>query len=402
MLSYKGLLHPGFEFLIVSGDFTWGCGDAGFEAAKVFIDELAPFFGKNGIVVIPGNHDVQLGNPMVIGRLSLPTQKEEAEARFRDFLSSIGTHVATPNKHLSVVKRLQSRGAEKGLIIIGLNSCRVERRDAQGWGYVGIDQIYEVASKLSDPTNPDRARQDDIVLAVLHHNPLPIWDLGLEELVRVPDDRKFSFLMDAGSVLGFLSDLGVGAVLHGHTHTLSEKRVQGYGESEDSVRSTTLVMGAGSFGIDRKYLDGPHHFHVIEVDDSSSFGTLRFEDLTSTSTESHSPRAWTVERGRPQELPRSWNTRSTNRVLANRGPDKHQTAVNYEISQSWALLRTKRTRPAQWPVELAALIEQVQSINPALAAGDIAKAIDDLFDNPPSENDICNWMLAQYLARTLR
>ena len=111
---------------------------------------------------------------MVIGRLSLPTQKEEAEARFRDFLSSIGTHVATPNKHLSVVKRLQSRGAEKGLIIIGLNSCRVERRDAQGWGYVGIDQIYEVASKLSDPTNPDRARQDDIVLAVLPQ-PLPIW-----------------------------------------------------------------------------------------------------------------------------------------------------------------------------------------------------------------------------------
>jgi 3',5'-cyclic AMP phosphodiesterase CpdA len=402
VLKSKGLLRSEFEFLILSGDFTWACGVGGFEAAKVFVDELAPYIRENGIVVIPGNHDIQLGNPLVIGKLSLPTPKEEAEEHFRNFLASIGAHVIAPNFHLSVVKRVQLPGAKKGLVIIGLNSCRVERRDAQGWGYVGIDQIYEVTSRLNDPTDPNCARQDDIVLAVMHHNPLPVWDLGLDDLVRLPEDRKFSFLMDAGSVLGFLSDIGVGAVLHGHTHIRSEKRVEGYGEDKTMSSSTTLVMGAGSIGINPAHLDYPHHFQVIEVEENILFGTLHCEEIISISVDPNFPRTWAGGGSHPKNLFRSWDIGAAERALERHTRASYKTAVNYGISQSWAMLRNKRTRPAQWPVDIAALVERLKSFRPDLESEVIISAVDQLFDNPPSENDICNWKLEQYLARVLR
>jgi hypothetical protein len=69
-----------------SGDFTFGCDPGGFEIARHFVTEIKEL-GDSGIVLlIPGNHDINIGKDAArFGKLSLPTRKEQAEELYRSF-----------------------------------------------------------------------------------------------------------------------------------------------------------------------------------------------------------------------------------------------------------------------------------------------------------------------------
>jgi hypothetical protein len=396
LLKRHKLLSPKFDAMVLSGDFTFACEPGGFESAERFIDLLAPHIERGGIVVIPGNHDIDLSTPVVVGQLSLPTPKWEAERQFRQFLSRIAKHVGTPNHSLSMITRIPCANGP-ALVIVGLNSCRVERRDAQGWGYVGTDQIYEVGHKL---LGPGGARDGDLIVAVTHHNLLPIWDLGVQTLGNVPERRKFSFTMDAGGTLGFLADLGVSVLLHGHTHVQSVKRVDGYGFGADRQATLTLILGSGSLGITAGRNDEPHHFQVIELEDSELF----YWDLSCSVHQRNEPRNWVVSpKPHRASLFAYWDSSRAESVLERKRRESHTCQYDFDVMQSWSVLGPWKSAPATRHEAASRLLPVVQAGGAPWATTEcLERVMDEITSNPPSEFELCNWTLAQYLADRIK
>jgi predicted phosphodiesterase len=391
-LEKHELLSTSFDAMVLSGDFTFRFAAEGFVAAEEFIQQLSYLVRPKGIVVIPGNHDIDLKQPIPIKELRLPTPKPEAEEKFRAFLARIEPHIGTPNQHLSMVTRIDGK---PGLVIVGLNSCRVERMDAQGWGYVGMDQIDNIGRKL---LSADGAKDGDIVLAVTHHNLLPIWDLGLQVLGYAPDKRKFSFTMDAGSVLSFLADLGIGALLHGHTHVQSVKRVEGYG-SNDGKNGPMLVLGAGSLGIAGLRDDPPHHCQIIEIED----GLVKFLDLSCLVYPRNTPRIWDAT---PPVLGGSifafWEGKKAKSALTAHLAKSKTASFDYQNMQSWSELRARELGPHAWNEVIDRLYEMVHKMEPAATRDKVLQTVEDLLSNPPPEHEICNWAVESYIARKLK
>jgi hypothetical protein len=397
---YSGL----FDALVLSGDFTFACQPDGFEAAVVFIEHISRLVRPRGILVVPGNHDMDLSQPVTFkdlgapgpGDLSLPTPKEEAEKPFRDFLKRIEAYVGPPNEQLSMVVRAKHRGL-RGLTIVGLNSSRVERRDAQGWGYVGIDQVYEIGGQLNGPVSAGGAEEGDLIMAVAHHNLLPIWDLGLQVLFSVPNRRKFSFVMDAASTLNFLADLGASVILHGHTHVQSYKMVEGYGSNVERQGFPTLVLGTGSLGLAQERTDPPHHFQILEIDDR----TLLYQDLSCIYHQRDASRTWQATRMRPAGRFFSlWSSLRAANTLKLHQAASFTAAYDSETMSSWSLLRDKRVA-AKWLATLGKIGEMVRTIRPAATDKDVEMALDDVLKNPPSEYDLSNFNLPQMLVRRM-
>ena len=258
---------PPFDAVILGGDFTHIHRPQGFAIAKRWIRLLIErgFAPRNGILPLPGNHDVNIGaaasyeTPGAI----LPLPRSVAEREYREFLDDLGPGILTSNDHLSLVRRVFRKEEGRGLILVGLNSCRIERVDAQGWGYVGLDQLDDVLEGLIDINSKVRAEEGDILVAFTHHNPLPIWDLGLPEVSKRLDERKLSFLADAPSVLEALTTLGFALLLHGHSHR--EKLVSLTGYDAKYPRNPLVVSGQGSFCANLPDCNA-HHFAVLEIE----------------------------------------------------------------------------------------------------------------------------------------
>lgn len=377
----------------------------GFDAAVEFIEQLSRQLTYRTILVVPGNHDIDRSTPVAIKELSLPTPQEEAEERFRAFLGRLKRFDGQINEHLSMVTRVERRG-RNGLVLVGLNSSRVERSDTRGWGYVGADQTGAVGRALLDAKRGDRAKEGDWVVAIMHHNPLPVVDVGLQVLSGTPDRRKFSFVMDAGRTLSFLADLGIGLLLHGHTHVRSNKRVEGYGtvdlwDTKNSYLDSTFILGAGSLGDVTKLHavranDPLHHFQVIELDSDQQL--LSCLDLTCPSYDRGKPRKWNLKKTGGRVYGNFWNPERAEKALALREVQSLEAARHYEIMQSWSVLRAKKLQQDTWPSVLAALHDRVCTTAAPLQVRPpeldrVTEVVEDIFEHPPTEYDMSEWTL---------
>jgi Calcineurin-like phosphoesterase len=384
-------LRTAFDAIILSGDFSFVCRKSGFEAAAIFVERISRFVRPGGLLVLPGNHDIDLSKQVALGGLSLPTSKAEAEGPFREFLAAIAKYVGAPNHYLSRIIRIQGHG-KPGLVLAGLNSCRVERYDARGWGYIGADQIYDLYSRLYNGSHETQTQKGDLVLAVTHHNLLPIWDVDLRVLFRPPEKRKFSFVMDAGGTLNFLSDLGISALLHGHTHVPSEKRVYGYG-SGDRTEYRNLILGTGSLGIAKQRIALPHHFRIIEIDDGS---LLQYEDFTADLCPPNTLRTWRKSKmTRPLPLMAWWEADRVRKELEMHNAAAHTARFDSENLESWSLLRVKALQPNLWPGVFSGLCQRVRKIRPRATDEAISLAVESILERSPSDDQLRNFTLEQ-------
>lgn len=382
-------LNSHFDAIILSGDFSFCCRPEGFRAAVAFVDSIAKLTSRGGLVVIPGNHDIDLGEAALVGKLRVPAPKDVSERCYRDFLGEIGSrdfglHLCPPNRWLMSSTRVQHKG-DPGLVIAGLNSCRVERRDAQGWGYIGLDQIHHLASRLLD-----KAEEGDFILAVMHHNPLPIWDIGLEVLVHPPERRKFSFVMDAGGVLKYLSDLGIGVLLHGHTHDQSIKQVDGYGTSDRTRAGSIRILGAGSLGVHRGREDPPHHFQIIELDLPE--WRMYVQDLTALDQQKGVSREWDLYKPRTLALTSFWKTEQAQEAMKAHRTRSGLASRDSQITESWSRLWIKEKRTDDWPRELRELSRRV-----GLPEARVAAIVEGICQDPPNEYQLCSYSLEEWI-----
>lgn len=392
-LQKHNLAREMWHALVLSGDFTFAQSAKGFTAATQFVSDLADLVKPRAIILIPGNHDVDLGDALPVGNASIPVEKAIAEAGFRAFLNSVREHINGSDVYLSMSLRLENPG-EPGLVLMGLNSCRVERWDAPGWGYVGLDQVRAIVQELL--SGGAAAKEGDAVIAVLHHNPLPVWDLPMGEMLVLPGQRKLSFMLDSPSILAALNDLGVAALLHGHTHVVSPKHVVGYGDEDDQP---TMVFGSGSLGL--FHLDrNRHHIQALEIDSE----TIRTYDLTCEAQERNlEARPWERTRDREVKIRRWWDRRRVQRALdaMRHGVDLAQ--ADWEIMHSWSRLRAYPD-PMRWPSVLDEIHQEVRDFPEGSSATreQVLRQIQALlFDEPPDKESITGLTLQEYVVQHL-
>jgi hypothetical protein len=281
----------------------------------------------------------------------------------------------------------------------------MERRDAQGWGFIGVDQLYQLGEKLVNDTE-QRPQPGDIVIAVTHHNPLPIWDLGLEVIKGPPERRKFSFVMDAAGLLGFLSDIGVMVVLHGHTHISSIKVVDGYSGTGAPRFSPMWVLGAGSFAIQRRRTDPAHHFQILEID-KAFYGDpeLRYLDVESDRVKPDGEREWAVlKRVGTLPLTSTWDPDLARKALKLRLYDKYRLGLHMDVADSWSVLCAKRLDAGAWKNAFSGICERTTEAAVELGIRDLTTSgirniLESIFDDPPPEFEICNFRLEQIILK---
>jgi 3',5'-cyclic AMP phosphodiesterase CpdA len=391
-LQLQNLARERWHALVLSGDFTFANNPLGLTAATRFVADLADLVEPRAIVLLPGNHDVDLGYPLPLGNASLPTEKDAAEAKFRAFVKSVRQYVKAADIYLSMSLRLQNPG-EDGLVLMGLNSCRVERWDAPGWGYVGLDQVRAVGTQLLEGSAP--AKDGDVVLGILHHNLLPVWDLPLGEMLAVPGKRKLSFTLDAPSVLGAINDLGVCALLHGHTHVISPKHARGYGDEDDQ---STMVLGSGSLGL--FHVGCPsYHIQALEIDGQ----TIRMHDVTCERQARNRARGPWRHAEKRVDIHRWWDRQRAQRALHAMKHGADLARADWEVMDSWSRLRAHQD-PARWRNVLKQILQDVRELQEgAPATGEqVLKVIQTLlFDAPPNQETVSGLTLQEYVVQHL-
>lgn len=387
-------LPPHYDAIVFSGDFTVAYAQAGFEAAAAFIEKLAECTNRHAIVVVPGNHDVVIGaEPVLFGGFSIPISRIRAEQSFREFLRAIEPFVDSHGNAPCAVRRIQT-GEAFGLVLLGLNSCRVERHDARGWGYVGLDQIAEAVQEAMVI-----AHEGDVVLAVMHHNLLPVLDLRWRDLLLPIAQRTFSFNIDAASSLAALTDLGIAAVLHGHTHIPSHKGASGYGEPGVNWSKAVLpVVGAGGL----KYNDerGGHYIQVVEVFSTS----IRITDFEYSYPLSAAKADAAVRLAGHRDVSVSWvwNSERVRRQLVKKAEDIEAARVDWEWIESWARLRNKGSD--DWPITLGEIRRQTEELlgRPIVPENRLGELIDEVCKDQARRKENQQLMLQEVLCRRLR
>jgi len=158
------------DVVVLSGDITQRARRAQFDAARRFVDRLAP----RALLAIPGNHDIPLVN--IAARLAAPY------GRYRQaFGTSLGGEHETAE-----------------LLVLALNTTRPWRHKH---GELSRAQIEQVSARLRG------AAPAQLRVVVLHH---PIWAL------RTSDERNL--VRGHRQATAAWTAAGVDLVLGGHIH----------------------------------------------------------------------------------------------------------------------------------------------------------------------------------------
>ncbi len=232
------------------------------------------------------------------------------------------------------------------------------------------------------------------MIAITHHNLLPVLDLPLSDMMYVPGQRKLNVTVDSASVLHALNDLGVAALLHGHTHVVSSKHVVGYGSEDDQ---STMLLGAGSLGLVHPSCGG-HHIQVLEIDSKA----IRINDLTCQAHQRNQSRSW--ERGGQREvkISRWWNRSRAERAVKAMASGAGTALLDWEAMHSWSRLPACSDQ-ARWPRVLSQIFRDVHELPGGGRATPerIDELIRNLFIAPPGEVYLAGLTLQEYLLQRL-
>lgn len=262
-LSRLGLLPV--DAVVASGDFTQRAEREEFVATEQFLRSLSGAIETpiGSFVIVPGNHDIAWYAPGSCLPSPAPNLRSEAKAGYEEFcrrLRGDGTTKVVPVCNADVAL---FRGQNPPVAIVGFNSARFEDPRTAGLGYVGEGQILELLLAIRE----QGVDENWIKIAVLHHHLVPVLDINLKELLKPKEERKFTMMSDAPTVLNFLLADGFGLILHGHMHTAfcAIERRAALSHFPRVPAGEILVHGAGTLGMDESEGDRENHFSVVSV-----------------------------------------------------------------------------------------------------------------------------------------
>jgi hypothetical protein len=211
--------------------------------------------------IVPGNHDRYdfLGN-----RLKLPFTKPRARYKALLFENAF-PGALYPTAEAAVDLQLGSAQDGWKVRVIGMDSNHPASWFAQG--AVEETAAARVARSALDAT------QSDLVIALVHHHVLPIPAVE-RRAGGLTATANTTGMLNAGVLMGYLSEAQVNLVLHGHEHSPHQASFSGAGPFAGS----TVVLAAGSatgeetlqhWALDRV------HFNVLELEADRSVYLLQ-------------------------------------------------------------------------------------------------------------------------------
>lgn len=198
------------DMVLVTGDLTeQGNSDEykWFEEEFEKMLELSPFKKVKYTMFVPGNHDFswQIEDTRTQSFENLCEKLEKGLSR----LDSNKQEKLDKNlvKHVLIV------GEEKDLLVIGMNSMKIDSKDKPGLGFFSKEQL-RLVGEIVQKYKQNRRKKLQIMVA-FHHHILPVAAVERETYER---KEKYSMTLDARRAINTFLDNEVEFAVHGHQH----------------------------------------------------------------------------------------------------------------------------------------------------------------------------------------
>jgi hypothetical protein len=244
---------------LLAGDVTWRAAEGEFQQALAMLEHLLGRRSPYQVAVCPGNHDVAFTVDPAEKHAPIGVATPEARRAWSDFYAAL--YYLPPPDSLASGRRFLVGNAVP-VEIACLNSSHLQQHPEafQGHGFVGDDQLDEVAGHMGWTRAAPRALPFRIVM--LHHHVVPVTHRELPHA-----HQSYSVVLDAVALLRWAVRHRVGLILHGHMHQPHVTRLSM--RRDDGAWHTITIAGMGSTGVEQA--------HLGEVG-KNTFGLLRFED----------------------------------------------------------------------------------------------------------------------------
>jgi len=256
------------DAIVISGDVTHGCQTGQFKAAAAFLKSLTERFGLGGdsLVIVPGNHDVDLEasrDGFEFKEGAAADQREKRIVRYEGHGGGYRTPTAPAygNRFVPFSKFYRKVTGknfsspdyedqwslhpfhEQRVLILALNSAWDVNHITKGWVSIHQGALDKALSSVNK-------EYDDYLKICVWHHPYGI----APDECRIKEDR----------VPKDLANNAFRIILHGHLHKDS-KLVCPY--DRDAFGCKMEVLGAGTFGAlaNRKEGRYPYEYHLLEI-----------------------------------------------------------------------------------------------------------------------------------------
>lgn len=168
---------------------------------------LEPFNKVKHIMIVPGNHDFSW------------QVEETRDESFRYLCDNIETGLSKLEQteqsraDKNLVKHIFIKGSNKNVLLIGMNSMKIDSKEAPGLGYFSKEQL-RIVEGIIDFYRIKNSKKLQIMVA-FHHHLVPVAVLERDTL----DNRdKYSITIDARRAINTFLDKSVDFAVHGHQH----------------------------------------------------------------------------------------------------------------------------------------------------------------------------------------
>ena len=232
--KYSQKLNP--EIVLVTGDFTeTGNGDEykWFKDGFLKLLQLSHFNNVKYVMLVPGNHDFSWAVE--------ETRADNYINMCKDLEKGLSSVVANPNLQIeandNLIKHIYIEGENKNLLLIGMNSMKIDSREKPGLGYFSKDQLRIVANIISEYKKDDLAKTQ--IFVAFHHHLLPV---AVVERDTLENTSKYSITLDARRALNSFLENNVEFAVHGHQHQPS---MVTWKDDERKQENVVHVIAAG-------------------------------------------------------------------------------------------------------------------------------------------------------------
>ncbi|MCI9411123.1 MAG: hypothetical protein HFG36_03525 [Eubacterium sp.] len=232
--KYEFELNP--EIVLATGDFT-ETGNADeykwFKEGFLKLLQLSNFNKVKYVMLVPGNHDFSWS--------LIETRSDSYVNMCKEIergLSYIDKENIQEEADSNLIKHIYIEGKEKNLLLIGMNSMKIDSPEKPGLGYFSKEQLRIVGDIISEYKRGNKDIKTQIFVA-FHHHLLPV---AVVERDTLDDTNKYSITLDARRALNAFLENEVAFAVHGHQHQPS---MVTWKDDEQKVENVIHVIAAG-------------------------------------------------------------------------------------------------------------------------------------------------------------
>ena len=223
------------NIVLVTGDFT-ETGNADeykwFKEGFSKLLQLSCFNNVEHVMLVPGNHDFSwnLEETRADNYVNMCKDIEKG-------LSFVDNENLQRVADSNLIKHIYIKRENKSLLLIGMNSMKIDSPEKPGLGYFSKEQLRIVSNIISEYKKNEIAKTQ--IFVAFHHHLLPV---AVVERDTLDDTHKYSITLDARRALNAFLENNVEFAVHGHQHQPS---MVTWKDDEREEENVVHVIAAG-------------------------------------------------------------------------------------------------------------------------------------------------------------